>query len=313
MRCFAFLVLVMIGAMPGPALAQTLVQFPGTSWSISPPAGFALSATPTAAIRHPGGAAIVMFEIPRQSVSASEMGVIGSVSGAGTPNEGRLEAAEQVMVAGRSAVLSTIRMTKNRATPVHSIMVEGQASNVLVSMAVPDAAGIDRAAIRSALLSVTETARSIELRLGDVPFRLPERAGMRIVNILANSVVILTEGPSDQFDEANGQPFAFVSMFKMPPGEHFDPTRDMSKVVARIKQEYPNATIVSTRVEQTPQGPVAAIGYQRIPPGNNIMVAGTAWMRLSGTYLLFMIAQYPLTKPEMVPRMAKIRDGVVPK
>lgn len=288
------------------------IQFPGTSWSISPPPGFALSSTPTPAIRHANRSGILLIQTPRQTVSRGEFGGIGKIESQGTPNETRLEAAEQVMVNERPAVLIRLQMTRQAST-IHGIMVEGVGSNVMAQFVVPNAVtDLDPTVIRAALLSVTETRRSDQQRLGDLPFRMRELAGMRVATIISN-VVMLTDGPGDQMDEHTTQPFAVVSVFPLGPGETFDPARDLPKMADRLRRDHPGTTIASTQVVQTPQGPAAAIGYTRLIKNTGFTVGGTAWMHRSGNRLVFVIAQHSLLRPEQAARIARIRDGVLPK
>jgi hypothetical protein len=196
----------------------------------------------------------------------------------------------------------------------HTVVIEGEHGNVSVSLAIPDrVTGADPAAIRAALLSVAETPRSADQRLGDAPFRLTEMAGMRVAHIIANSVVVLTDGPGNQMDEATSQSFAMISQFPQRPGERFDAARDVTKVAAQIRQQYPTATILTQGVDQTAKGPVAAVTYRHTPHGANAPVAGTAWAWASGGNFLFFVAQHSTDKPEQAARLARVRDGVSPK
>jgi hypothetical protein len=295
------------------ALPSPPVPYPGTSWSVSPPPGFALVTNPAAMFRHPDGSFIIMLESPRERLNLRDLGAIGSTTAAGTPNEGRLEATEQLTVNGRPAILMRLKMAR-RALVNHSVIIEGEHGNVTVALAIPDrVAGPDPAAIRAALLSTIETPRSADQRLGDVPFRLTDLAGMRVAHIIANSVVILTDGPGDQMDVAIAQSFAMISQFPQRPGARFDAARDVTKVAALIQQQYPNASILTQRAEQMARGPVAAVTYRRTPPGANGPVAGTAWAWESGGNFLFFVAQHPVAKPEQAARLAKVRDGMMPK
>ncbi|MGL4437887.1 MAG: hypothetical protein ACRCUE_01310 [Bosea sp. (in: a-proteobacteria)] len=295
------------------ALPSPPIPYPGTSWSIAPPPGFALVTNPATMFRHPDGSFIIMIESPRERLSLSDVGTIGTTSGAGTPNEGRLEAAEQLTVKGRPAILMRLKMPR-RAMANHTVVIEGEHGNVSVSLAIPDrVTGADPAAIRAALLSTTETPRSADQRLGDAPFRLTDMAGMRVAHIIANSVVVLTDGPGNQMDEATSQSFAMISQFPQRPGERFDAGRDVTKVAAQLRQQYPNATILTQSVERTAKGPVAAVTYRRTPPGTSTPVAGAAWAWESGGNFMFFVAQHPVAKPEQAARLARVRDGMMPK
>lgn len=293
-----------------PALAS--VRFPGTSWSIVPPEGFALDGTSPEMFRHPSGAVIMLFEQPRETINAQEF-KIGVRLHEGTQNESRVEHVEPLSWAGRPAVLVRLRMPR-RALLAHVMLVEGQDGNVMAQMQVPDTAAFpDAAAIRASLLSVTETRRSPEQRLGDLPFRLTELAGMRVVSIIANSVVILTDGPGDLMDVATDQPFALLSLYPIPPRERFDATRDLPKMAALVRERYPGATILTQKVEPTPQGPVASVVFTRTPPGKTAAVAGVAWALVQGGSALFMVGQFPPERSDLPARFVKVRNGVKPR
>ncbi len=296
-------------SVPDPAS----VRFPGTSWSIVPPAAFALDETAPAMIRHPNGAAIMLIEQPKERIDAQEPYKIGEVLHAGTRNESRVEQAEPLTAAGRPAALIRMRMTQ-RALLAYLMVVEGDGGNVMALMYVPDAAAHpDAAAIRASLLSVTETRRSPEQRLGDLPFRLTELAGMRVVSIVANSVVVLTDGPGDLMDAATDQPFAILSLYPITPRERFDATRHLPKMAALVRERYPGATILTQKVEPTPQGPAATVVFTRTPPGKTTTVAGVAWALAQGGSALFMVGQFPPERSDLPARFVKIRNGVKPR
>ncbi len=304
-------------AQPPQAAAQTpgrpAVRFPGTSWSIVPPAGFSLTEGTPTLLRHPDGAAILLIEGPRQRVDMRAMGEVGSLMNAGTPNEVRLEAIEPVTSLGRPAALMRLKMTR-RPSVQHIIAVEGEFGNVNAYLLVPDTAvQPDAAAIRAALFSVAEEGRSAAQRLGDLPFRLTELAGMRVVSIVANSVVLLTDGPGDAMDEATDQPFVMVSRLPTGPRDRFDATRDLSTLAALVRERYQGATILSQKVEPTPQGPVATVVFQRTPPGKTMPVAGVAWTLAQGEAAIFMVGQFPPERSELPARFIRIRSGVKPR
>ncbi len=289
------------------------VRFPGTNWSIVPPAEFALDGTSPEMFRHPNGAVIMLIEQPKEPINAQSLYKIGTVLHEGTPNESRVEQVEQLTAAGRPALLIRLRMPR-RALLAYVMMVEGNDGNVMAQMQVPDTATVpDAAAIRASLLSVTETRRSTEHRLGDLPFRLTELAGMRVVSIVANSVVILTDGPGDLMDEAADQPFAMVSRFPMGPRDRFDAARDVTKMAALVRERYRGATILTQKVEPSQQGPVATVVFLRTPPGKTAAVAGVAWALAHGSSALFMIGQFPPERSDLPARFIKIRSGVKPR
>ena len=91
----------------------------------------------------------------------------------------------------------------------------------LINVDVPEAAlaVYSDAAIRKALATVTFRPAPIQEQLGLLPFKVGELAGFRVVKALAPGCVIMTEGPSDEIDQA-----AFHRSFRSGSGapEHPD-------------------------------------------------------------------------------------------
>lgn len=327
MRRLAIPVLGWVAVLCAPALAQPAarptddirpqpqqprVQFPGTEWSIAAPPGFALSTSARRTIRRPDGAEIMMFQAPRQALDISSTSAVGTLERKGQPNEAVLESVELATAQSRPAMLIRLRRTRHPSV-VHIATVEGTGSNIMAYFSIPNAVvDLDAATIRATLLSLAEQARIQEQRLSDLPFRLRELGGMRLVDTVGD-IVILTDGPSDKMDEPTGQPFAVISVFPPNPGERFDAEQALPTLAARLQRGYPGTAVLSTRVEPTPQGPVATIVFERTPTGTKFKFGGTAWMRLTGPQLVFVIAQHPLDRPDMLARIASIRDGVTPR
>lgn len=301
------------GADPAPAAQPKAVPFPGTNWLLVLPEGFALRTTPVTMFQHPSGALITLLESRRQPVSLDDIGEIGSVTGKGTRNEGVLLSRETVTAGGRPGVLLTMRMPQ-RSVVLHSIVVEGEASNAALTIAVPEASTIfDAATLRLSLLSAVERVRGQDQRLADLPYRIGELGGMRTVSIVNNNFVVMTDGPGDAVDEATNQPFVMMSMVPAPPGQTFDAARDLPVVTREIRKQYPDASIVDSGVEQTRAGPVVFVRYRRTPKGSKTEVTGTAWMRFDGRNLLLVYAHRPTDRPELDARLARIRDSVSAK
>lgn len=80
----------------------------------------------------------------------------------------------------------------------------------LINVTVPETAATvyPDAVIRTALASVTFRPIPIQEQLGMMPFKLNELAGFRVMRVLSEGAVILTDGPSDNFDT---QPYVIVS------------------------------------------------------------------------------------------------------
>jgi len=91
----------------------------------------------------------------------------------------------------------------------------------LINVTVPEAATAvySDAAIRKALASVTFRPHPIKEQLGMMPFKLNELAGFRVMRVLREGAVILTEGPTDNLDT---QPYVIVSVGRGGPAQPDD-------------------------------------------------------------------------------------------
>jgi hypothetical protein len=73
--------------------------------------------------------------------------------------------------------------------------------------------------VRKALQSVTFRATPVEEQLGMLPFKLGDLAGFRVMQVLPEGGVILTDGPTDNI---NTQPYMIVGVGRGGPSEPSD-------------------------------------------------------------------------------------------
>ena len=87
---------------------------------------------------------------------------------------------------------------------------------MLINVEVPESARAvySDAVIRQALASVTFRPMPIQEQLGLLPFKLGQLAGFRVMQVLAQGGVILTEGPTDDLSK---QPYVIVSVGQGSP------------------------------------------------------------------------------------------------
>lgn len=86
----------------------------------------------------------------------------------------------------------------------------------LVNVTVPETASAvySDAMIRKALASVTFRPIPVQEQLGMMPFKLSELAGFRVMRVMREGAVILTDGPTDDLDT---QPYIIVSVGQGAP------------------------------------------------------------------------------------------------
>jgi hypothetical protein len=107
----------------------------------------------------------------------------------------------------------------------------GAASDLttLINVTVPESADAvyPEAAIRKALASVTFRPLPLQEQLGMMPFKLNELAGFRVMRVLREGAIILTDGPTDDLD---AQPYVIVSVGSggpATPGDRGQFARDL--------------------------------------------------------------------------------------
>ena len=95
---------------------------------------------------------------------------------------------------------------------------------VLINVEVPESvsAVYSDAVIRQALASVTFRPMPIQEQLGLLPYKLGQLAGFRVMQVLAQGSVILTEGPTDDLSK---QPYVIVSVGQGSPEQPDDRAR----------------------------------------------------------------------------------------
>lgn len=74
-------------------------------------------------------------------------------------------------------------------------------------------------AVRKALQSVSFRATPVEEQLGMLPFKLGDLAGFRVMQVLPEGGVILTDGPTDNI---NAQPYVIIMVGRGGPSEPSD-------------------------------------------------------------------------------------------
>ncbi len=94
----------------------------------------------------------------------------------------------------------------------------------LITVEVPEAAigTYTDAVVRKALQTVTFRAPPVEEQLAMLPFKLGELAGFRVMQVLPDGGVILTDGPTDNI---NAQPYMIIGVGRGGPAEPSDRSR----------------------------------------------------------------------------------------
>ncbi len=177
----------------------------------------------------------------------------------------------------------------------------------VVSAQVPEAArdAYPEAVMRAALASVTFRPPPIEEQLSQVPFKLGDLAGFRIVRVMPMGGVILTEGPDDNNTE---QPNIIVSV--QPGG----PT-EMSERASFAEQVLSATPIPDMRVTNSEairiKGQAAYEVRAEGKTGRGTPLAIVQWLRFGSTGFMRILAVAQKSQWDtMFPRFRAIRDGI---
>ncbi|MDO9417182.1 hypothetical protein [Pararhizobium sp.] len=304
--CALLMLITMAACAPAPPERQTL---PGTSWSLVPPAGFALIETPITAFLHPSEAFLMVIDLPLKKLDMAEMAKQGTISGKGN-NAMRVDEVREMEVGGRRTFLLR-GFAINRQMDMYTLQIEGETTIGMIIGAVPVGSPVPIADMETAVLSAQETPKTIEEPTASLPYRLETLDGMRVALILAGIAAIITEGPVVDIDEADKQPFASVFTF---PYEKSGPVTldDAADVKQRILKQTETAKILETKLLNSPRGKVLEVTYSYTHK-KGTPLTGAAWLRADGnSKSVFVITHYPVGT-DYYDRLARIRDGVTLK
>jgi hypothetical protein len=119
--------------------------------------------------------------------------------------------------------------TQNNDVTLHKWILLATAAadqdlTMLITVEVPETAlaVYSDAVIRKALASVTLRPAPIQEQLGLLPFKLGQLAGFRVVKVLPEGGVVLTEGPTEDLSK---QPYVIVSLGRGAPEKPDDRAR----------------------------------------------------------------------------------------
>lgn len=177
----------------------------------------------------------------------------------------------------------------------------------LVTVLVPEPAlGVySDAVVRKALASVTFRPTPIKEQLGMVPFVLNELAGFRVMKVLPEGGVILTEGPAD---DINRQPYMIVSVGPGAPVDAGDRSRFANNMLS-------SAPLRSLRIQGSePMRIHGGPGHEIRAQAESLLgnpVSVVQWVRFSGSGYMRIIGVTARDKWDaLFTRFRAVRDGV---
>ena len=178
---------------------------------------------------------------------------------------------------------------------------------VLINVEVPESARAvySDAVIRQALASVTFRPMPIQEQLGLLPFKLGQLAGFRVMQVLAQGGVILTEGPTDDLSK---QPYVIVSIGQGSPEQ----AGDRARFARDLLSAAPLRDIMVLSADTMRIGGLPGYEIRAQAKGINdepIMVA--QWLRFSGGNFLRVVG---ISRKDdwdaLFTRFRALRDGI---
>lgn len=191
-------------------VTRAQVEFPAGGVGLDPPPGMALSRQFAGFEDRANAASILIAELPAEAYARIKAGFTDRALAqkgivVAERREWPLEGAQAFLVRG-SQTMQSRRFDK-------WMLVAGTSTTTaLITVQVPeDVDDYSAASIETALRSVQfRQAGDLAEQIASLPFKLKDMAGFRAVRIIANSSLLLTEGPKDvvQFAE---QPLVVVA------------------------------------------------------------------------------------------------------
>jgi hypothetical protein len=296
-----------------PALANDPVYPAASRVGLTPPPGMVASARFSGFENAEHKASILLVEMPNEAYRQVDTAFTADT----LRQQGiAVETRDAVEIKGGKGVLITGRQMAGGMIIRRMILIaNANNATVMANAAVPEPAlkAFPDPAIRSALLSLMIRAAVPDAeKLAAMPFVLRDLAGMRVVNTIAGSAAILTDGPKDEIEAAEQPVFVVATALGAPPP---DAERDafsrraLSGIagIRNVKIEraetlrldgQPASEIVATAEDNKAGTPVTVVQWIRFAPGGYVRFVGVA--RTSDW-------------PKAFPRFRAVRDGIAPK
>lgn len=197
---------------PGAALAQAATTIGGTGVALVPPKGMT-PAKGFAGFENTNGASILVAEFPPEAYAQ----IVTTFTPEGVTASGLKASGGAVDWKVGGGTGGRLIRGKQSAHGIEFrkwiLLAKGPANTVLLSVQVPEgknSAPTD-AAVEAALKTVALKAPpSVDDQAGALPFRVGDRAGFRLVRVIAGSGLLLTDGPRDTIADAS-QPVVIVA------------------------------------------------------------------------------------------------------
>lgn len=292
--------------LAAPAAAQPVFP-PGLRIGLEPPPGMVASKQFTGFEDPEHKAAVLVLDLPAPAYNEVESSLFAKQSGVENVTRRAFPFNDGI------ALLATADV-KEKGVQMHkwfflATTVAGPVPNLtaFVTVEVPDAARsvYTDAVVEKALKSITFRQTPVEERLSLLPYKVGDRAGFHVRQVLPNGVVILSEKPSgNPFDQA----YVVVSV---SPGGPSQP-QDRSLFAQDLLRSAPVRDLTVTsgesmRINGAPGNELRATGKD----ASNAPITLVQWLRFGTGGFMRIIGVSPTAEWEaMFPRFRAVRDGV---
>lgn len=319
MRIGGLLGVVVMVASATLAFAAEPKALPGSVWTLELPDGYTVKEMVGPVFQDAAGHTIVVVDTPVASLANVPHPKVGDVSNPGTPQETKIIAFDAAMADGKQTYLMQAYFPKQKTTTL-LMVVEGKGNNGTITTQIVDSATstADIEGMRKVFATVKERTLTDDERLSILPFTVKDHAGLRLVGVVANSIAVFTNGPSNQVDAAPDQ--LTVSAMLSPKGntpltlDEFAVANEKSGLVKQLAlRQFPDAVIGAQGREKTPAGDVIGAHFTYKDKASGKPMAGFIWVRPAEDRLLMMFASHPDQAQDMAKRASEVLGSVAAK
>jgi hypothetical protein len=300
-------------ALVSPALANDTVYPAASRVGLVPPPGMVASARFSGFENAEHKASILLVEMPNEAYKQVDTAFTADT----LRQQGiAVETRDAVEIKGGKGVLITGRQMAG-GTIIRRLILIANANNatIMANAAVPEPAlkVFPDAAVRGALLSLIVRASVPDAeKLAAMPFVLRDLGGMRVINTIAGSAAILTEGPKDEIEGAEQPVFVVATALGAPPpeGERDSFSRRALSGIAGIRNVKVER-VETLRLDGQPASEIVATA-EDVKAGTPVTLV--QWIRFAqGGYIRFVGLARTTDWPKAFPRFRAVRDGIAAK
>jgi hypothetical protein len=280
---------------------------PGLRIGLQPPSGMVASTRFTGFEDSERKAAILILDLPAAAYSEVENSLFAKQSGAENVARRAFPFSDGI------ALLATADVKEN-GIPVHkwfflATAIAGPVPNLtaFVTVEVPDSARsvYTDAVVEKTLKSISFRPAPVEEQMSLLPYKVGDRAGFHVRQVLPNGVVILSEKPSGN---PFGLAYVIVSISSGGPSQQ----GDRSLFAQDLLRSAPvrDLTITSgesLRINGAPGNELRANGKD----ASNAPITVVQWLRFGTGGFMRIIGVSPISEWDaMFPRFRALRDGI---